>query len=132
MRHIKKTKAPFIVSFYPGCSASPWKLELRASFAGKRIRRFFSTKAEAWEEGVRLMEQIRRQESGLSKDKETDGIIWLATVDEIQAAIQCLPVKQMREVSLWLKNYETTMYNSLEDIGQKRKFINVPITADKN
>ncbi len=55
------TKQPFIVSLYPTNPTAPWKLEVRAYFAGKKIRRFFLTEADAWAEGIRLTEQIRTQ-----------------------------------------------------------------------
>jgi hypothetical protein len=49
----------FVVSAYPARPASPWKVEVRASFAGRKIRRFCSTEAEAWAVGSELVEKIR-------------------------------------------------------------------------
>ena len=51
----------FRVSVYPSRPRSPWKLEIKASFAGKKIRRFFPTEIAAWEEGERLTCQIREK-----------------------------------------------------------------------
>jgi hypothetical protein len=53
--------SPFLVSPYPLRPSSPWKLEIRAKFAGKKIRRFFATESEAWAEGDRLTGQIRER-----------------------------------------------------------------------
>jgi integrase len=52
---------PFIVSHYPARLRSPWKLELRASFYGKKIRRFFQSEAEAFSEGNALVATIREK-----------------------------------------------------------------------
>lgn len=52
---------PFIVSHYPARPRSPWKLELRASFYGKKIRRFFQSEAEAFSEGNALVTTIREK-----------------------------------------------------------------------
>ena len=52
---------PFIVSHYPARPRSPWKLELRASFYGKKIRRFFPSEAEAFAEGNSLVATIREK-----------------------------------------------------------------------
>lgn len=52
---------PFIVSHYPTRPRSPWKLELRASFYGKKIRRFFQSEAEAFSEGNALVATIREK-----------------------------------------------------------------------
>lgn len=54
-------KQPYIVSHYPARPRSPWKLELRASFYGKKVRRFFSSEAEAFEEGNALVATIREK-----------------------------------------------------------------------
>jgi integrase len=52
---------PFIVSHYPARPRSPWKMELRASFYGKKIRRFFQSEAEAFAEGNALVATIREK-----------------------------------------------------------------------
>ena len=52
---------PYFISYYPNHPATPWKLEFRASFAGKRIKRFFASKAEAETTGPLLVAQIRAQ-----------------------------------------------------------------------
>ena len=52
---------PFIVSHYPARPRSPWKLELRASFYGKKIRRFFQSESEAFTEGNSLVATIREK-----------------------------------------------------------------------
>lgn len=52
---------PYLVSYYPSRPRSPWKMELRASFYGKKIRRFFSTEAEAFEEGQKLVDMVREK-----------------------------------------------------------------------
>lgn len=53
--------SPFFVSPYPSRPRSPWKLEIRAGFAGKKIRRFFPTQENAFAEGERLTGQIRER-----------------------------------------------------------------------
>ncbi|PWU10952.1 MAG: hypothetical protein C5B47_01475 [Verrucomicrobia bacterium] len=50
---------PYFVSAYPSRPSTPWKLEFRASFTGKKIRRFFATKSEAEAAGPILAAQIR-------------------------------------------------------------------------
>ncbi len=50
----KDIQTPFTVSPYPLRSSAPWKLEIRASFAGKKIRRFFKTESEAWMQGEEI------------------------------------------------------------------------------
>lgn len=50
----------FYVSPYPSRPATPWKLTVPQSVAGVRIRRFFRTEAEAWAEGPKLMETLRK------------------------------------------------------------------------
>ena len=54
-------KQLFLVSPYPSRPKSPWKLEIKESFAGKKIRRFFGTEQEAWAEGQRLVDAIREK-----------------------------------------------------------------------
>jgi len=49
----------FLISPYPARPNSPWKVEIRASFAGKKIRRFCETEAEAWSVAESLVEKIR-------------------------------------------------------------------------
>ena len=49
----------FLISPYPSRPASPWKVEIRASFAGKKIRRFCGSEAEAWAVAEKLVEKIR-------------------------------------------------------------------------
>lgn len=49
----------FIISPYPARPLSPWKVEIRASFAGKKIRRFCGSEAEAWTVAEALVEKIR-------------------------------------------------------------------------
>lgn len=66
------TERAFIVSPYPACPTAPWKLEIRARFAGKKIRRFFKTEAEAFFSGEELTGQIReRGVSSLAADGMT-------------------------------------------------------------
>ena len=62
----------FSISPYPSRPSSPWKVEIRASFAGKKIRRFCGSEAEAWTVAESLVEKIRlkgvgslNEESGL-------------------------------------------------------------------
>ena len=50
----------FIVAPYPARPNTPWKVEVRAAFAGKKIRRFCGTEAEAWSVGMELVRQIRQ------------------------------------------------------------------------
>ena len=72
----------FFVSPYPARPLSPWKLEIRARFAGKKIRRFFKTEFEAWSEGERLTGQIR--ERGVSS-LESTGLTVAAAVKRFRA-----------------------------------------------
>lgn len=51
----------FNVSLYPSRPRTPWKVEVRESFAGKKIRRFCQTEAEAWSLGAELVDRIRRE-----------------------------------------------------------------------
>lgn len=54
----------FSVSWYSARPRTPWKVEVKASFAGRKVRRFFESEGEAWSEGAKLVEAIR--ERGLS------------------------------------------------------------------
>lgn len=49
----------FIVTRYVSRPKTPWKLELKASFAGRRIKRFFETRAEAYAAGLEMVEKIQ-------------------------------------------------------------------------
>jgi integrase len=78
--------SPFIVSPYPARPSAPWKLEIKASFAGKKIRRFFKSEAEAFEEGARMVSLIREKgtnglqdEAGLSVAQAAT--LWARSVD---------------------------------------------------
>jgi integrase len=51
----------FFVSEYPTRPNTPWKLEIPASVAGRRVKRFFRSEAEAWAAGPQLLETIRRR-----------------------------------------------------------------------
>ena len=53
-------KTPYFVSAYPERPKTPWKLEMRAKFFGKKIRRFFETEGEAWAAGAWLADELRR------------------------------------------------------------------------
>jgi integrase len=50
----------FTVVPYAARPTTPWKVEIRASFAGKKIRRFCATEADAWALGAELVDKIRR------------------------------------------------------------------------
>ena len=78
--------SPFIVAPYPARPSAPWKLEIKASFAGKKIRRFFKSEAEAFEEGARMVSLIREKgtnglqdEAGLSVAQAAT--LWARSVD---------------------------------------------------
>lgn len=75
-------KTDFFISAYPARPKSPWKLEIRSKFAGKKIRRFFSSELAAWEEGERLTGQIRERGT---KSLEVDGMTVSAAVRMFQA-----------------------------------------------
>lgn len=64
----------FVVSLSndPARSRSPWKLEMRRSFAGKKIRRFFSTEGEAWAAGDEMVRKVR--EAGVDSLRERAGM----------------------------------------------------------
>lgn len=79
-------QSAFIVSPYPARPSAPWKLEIKASFAGKKIRRFFRNEQEAFEEGARMVSLIR--EKGTQGLKEEAGLtvaqaatLWARSVD---------------------------------------------------
>lgn len=58
----------FIVSPYKSRPNTPWKVELKASFAGKRVKKFCSSEAEAWALGVEMVNGLRKEgEAGLEK-----------------------------------------------------------------
>ena len=73
---------PFFVSAYPSRPRSPWKLEVRASFAGKKIRRFFGSEIAAWEAGEKLTGQIRERGT---RSLEVEGMTVAAAVRMFQA-----------------------------------------------
>ena len=62
----------FNVSPYPARPQTPWKVEVRASFAGKKIRRFCETETEAWTLGAELVDKIRRD--GVSSLEKRTGM----------------------------------------------------------
>ncbi len=64
---------PYLISPYPNHPATPWKLEFRASFAGKKIRRFFTTRSEAEAAGPVIAAQIRTRGSE-SLEQKTVGV----------------------------------------------------------
>lgn len=117
-------KSPFIVRPYPVRPTSPWKLEIKASFAGKKIRRFFASEQEAFEEGARMISLIR--EKGTQSLREDSGFtvaqavtLWARGVDakskshrDKVAATQVALTRQFRglldevtplDVDRWLK-----------------------------
>lgn len=51
----------FYVSEYPQRPGTPWKLTVPEGVAGRRIRRFFATEAEAWAEGPKLIETLQQR-----------------------------------------------------------------------
>jgi integrase len=63
---------PYLISHYSPRPATPWKLEFRVSFAGKRIRKFFATRSEAEGAGPVLAAQIRSK--GTESLNKEDGI----------------------------------------------------------
>jgi integrase len=66
-------RSVFNVSPYPARALTPWKMEIRATWAGKKIRRFCETEADAWALGAELVDKIRRD--GLnSLDQQTTGM----------------------------------------------------------
>ena len=50
---------PYLISPYASRPSTPWKLELRASFAGKRIKKYFATKSEAEAAAAILVSQVK-------------------------------------------------------------------------
>jgi len=63
----------FIVAPYPARPNTPWKVEIRAKFAGRRVRRFCESEAEAWSLGDDMVQKIR--EGGVSSlDVQADGM----------------------------------------------------------
>lgn len=59
----------FFVTEYPQAPATPWKLTIPAKVAGKRVRRFFKTQAEAWAAGPVLMEKLKKGGTAALSDK---------------------------------------------------------------
>lgn len=60
----------FFVSHYPARPKTPWKLEIRAATAGRRVRKFYAAEAEAFSEGRRLCEQIKAKGADSLKTPE--------------------------------------------------------------
>lgn len=59
----------FIVAPYPANPSAPWKLELRASFAGRRVKRFFVSEAVAYAAGLEMVQKVQsRGVDGLQPD----------------------------------------------------------------
>jgi integrase len=50
---------PYFVAPYPARPRTPWKLELREAFFGRKIRRFCAEEADAWALGAELTAKIR-------------------------------------------------------------------------
>lgn len=50
---------PYFVSPYSARPRTPWKLELREKFFGRKIRRFCGTEAEAYDLGAELTEKLQ-------------------------------------------------------------------------
>ena len=72
----------FIVSPYTARRSTPWKVQVRASFAGKKICRFCQSEAEAWTVGEELVAKIRAkgadgltEKTGLSMRSACDTFI---------------------------------------------------------
>ncbi len=65
---------PYLISYYPGHPSTPWKLELRASFAGKRIRRFFATKTEAEAAVATFVSQVKMHGSQSLTEQKSVGL----------------------------------------------------------
>jgi len=72
----------FCVSRYVSRPKSPWKLEIRSSFAGKKIRRFFGSELAAREEGERLTGQIRERGT---QSLDVDGVTVAVAVRRFQS-----------------------------------------------
>lgn len=63
----------FFVAPYPARKSSPWKLEIRARFAGKKIRRFFKEEEDARFQGLIMTGQI--QERGVLSLESTGATV---------------------------------------------------------
>jgi len=72
----------YFVSPFPSRPKSHWKLEIPSSFAGKKVRRFFSSELAAWEEGEHLTGQIRERGT---KSLEVDGVTVAVAVRRFQS-----------------------------------------------
>ena len=65
---------PYLISYYPSRPSAPWKLELRTSFAGRRVKRFFVTKAEAAAAAAILVSQVQMHGSQSLLEQKPTGI----------------------------------------------------------
>ncbi|MBU6183294.1 MAG: tyrosine-type recombinase/integrase [Verrucomicrobia bacterium] len=117
------------MSPYPARPSAPWKLEIKASFAGKKIRRFFQAESQAFEEGARMVSLIRengtrglQEEAGLTVAQAAS--LWSRSVganskshrDKV-AAMEAALVRQFRgrldevlpmDVDRWLRELGRT------------------------
>jgi integrase len=67
--------AGYFVSSYPQRPTTPWKLTIPESVAGRRIRRFYATEAEAWAAAPELLEKLRKGGTdALEKEKSERGM----------------------------------------------------------
>ena len=61
----------------PSRAKSPWKLEIRTSFAGRKVRRFFETEGGAFNAGAEIVKKIRSK--GVSSLNEREGGVSMKT-----------------------------------------------------
>lgn len=69
----------FIVSEYKSRPKTPWKMEVKAAFAGKRIRKFCASEAEAWSVGFDMVRKI--QSGGTESLAQPVGMTMKAATD---------------------------------------------------
>jgi integrase len=108
-------KCPFFVSPYPARPTSPWKLEVRASFAGKKIRRFFVTEAEAWAEGDRMVEQIRKH--GIDSLEDNSGVTVQAAVRMFRKESEGKSLSHASKIRSLCTTLEQKFSGSLAHVG---------------
>ncbi len=98
---------PYLISHYPGHPSTPWKLELRASFAGKRIKRFFATKTEAEAAAPLLVSQIRLHGSLSLEEQKPVGISLSAVLVTFrQHKVCCMTGKHLQTARYVYKGLE--------------------------
>ena len=75
----------FFVTPYPQRPATPWKLTIPEKIFGRRIRRFYSTEAEAWADGPMLLQKLQKGGTDALADEVPAGMSMRAAVRDYLA-----------------------------------------------